>query len=118
MAACLTPVMAAAAEGAPAHLPGAELSVYWAIPFACMLLSIALGPMIVPHFWDHHFGKVSVFWGLAFLVPCAIVYGVNTAVFEGLHSILLDSPSLFCSSLCSLWPAACGSRVHSSELPP
>lgn len=28
MAACLTPVMAAAAEGAPAHLPGAELSVY------------------------------------------------------------------------------------------
>ena len=90
MAACLTPVMAAAAEGAPAHLPGAELSVYWAIPFACMLLSIALGPMIVPHFWDHHFGKVSVFWGLAFLVPCAIVYGVNTAVFEGLHSILLD----------------------------
>ena len=52
MAACLTPVMAAAAEGAPAHLPGAELSVYWAIPFACMLLSIALGPMIVPHFWN------------------------------------------------------------------
>ena len=87
MAACLTPVMAAAAEGAPAHLPGAELSVYWAIPFACMLLSIALGPMIVPHFWDHHFGKVSVFWGLAFLVPCAIVYGVNTAML-GIGTVL------------------------------
>ena len=27
MAACLTPVMAAAAEGAPAHLPGAELRI-------------------------------------------------------------------------------------------
>ena len=70
------------------HLPGKELSVVWAIPFACMLLSIALGPLLVPHFWEHHFGKVSVFWGLAFLIPCALVYGWQTAAFEALHSII------------------------------
>ena len=69
MAACLTPVMAAAAEGAPAHLPGAELSVYWAIPFACMLLSIALGPMIVPHFWDHHLARFPFSGAWRFLSP-------------------------------------------------
>ena len=83
----VTPVLSMASEGSH-HLPGAELSVIWAIPFACMLLSIALGPLLAAHFWEHHFGKVSVFWGLAFLVPCAAVYGVSTAVFEGLHSII------------------------------
>ena len=28
------------------------------IPFACMLLSIALMPLLAPDFWHHHFGKV------------------------------------------------------------
>ncbi len=83
------PSLAEAAEHAP-HIPGAELSIIWAVPFACMLLSIALGPLFFAHFWEHHFGKVAVFWGMAFLIPCAIVYGMNTALYEGLHSILLE----------------------------
>ena len=62
----------ALASHAP-HIPGAELSAIWVIPFACMLLSIALGPLLIPHFWEHNFGKVSVFWGLAFLSPCCLV---------------------------------------------
>ena len=33
-----------------AGLNGAELSIAWAIPFAGILLSIALCPMLVPHF--------------------------------------------------------------------
>ncbi|MDL2207941.1 sodium:proton antiporter, partial [Desulfovibrio sp. OttesenSCG-928-M16] len=46
---------------------GPQLPVYWVIPFVCMLLSIAIGPLALPHFWHHHFGKVALFWGLAFL---------------------------------------------------
>ena len=42
-----------------AGLNGAELSIAWAIPFAGILLSIALCPMLVPHFWHNHFGKVA-----------------------------------------------------------
>ncbi len=71
-------------------IPGAQLTIYWAIPFACMLLSIALIPLFAPHFWEHHFGKISVFWAMAFLVPCALAYGASVAFYEFLHIILLD----------------------------
>ena len=85
----LAPEAALAAAGHPT-IPGAQLSAIWVIPFACMLLSIAIMPLALPHFWEHHFGKIAVFWGLAFLVPCFIVYGLGTALYEFLHIILLD----------------------------
>ena len=108
----LFPTLAMAAEHLP-HIPGAELSIIWAIPFACMLLSIALGPLFFAHFWEHHFGKVAVFWGMAFLVPCAIVYGMDTAVYEALHSILLEYIP-FIVLLFSLFTVAGGVRLTGS----
>ena len=83
------PVLAMASEGHPS-IPGAELSAVWVIPFVCMLLSIAIMPLALPHIWHHHFGKISVFWGLAFLIPCLVVYGFNVAFYEFLHAILLE----------------------------
>ena len=41
---------------------GETLPLWGCIPFACMLLSIALMPLLLPNFWHHHFGKVSAFW--------------------------------------------------------
>ena len=41
---------------------GEILPLWSCIPFACMLLSIALFPLIAPNFWHHHFGKISAFW--------------------------------------------------------
>ena len=38
---------------------GADLPLWSCIPFACMLLSIALWPLLMPDFWHHHFGKIS-----------------------------------------------------------
>ena len=87
--ALFAPEAAIASEGHPT-IPGAQLSAIWVIPFACMLLSIAIMPLAIPHFWEHHFGKIAVFWGLAFLVPCFIVFGLGTALYEFLHIILLD----------------------------
>ena len=66
----LLPSAALAAAGHPT-IPGAELSAIWVIPFACMLLSIAIMPLAIPHIWHHHFGKISVFWGVAFLCPAS-----------------------------------------------
>ena len=80
---------ALASEGAH-HLSGAQLSIWWVIPFVCMLLSIAIAPLTIPAFWENHFGKVSVFWGMAFLIPCLIVFGYQTALFEFLEIILAD----------------------------
>ena len=51
-----------------ASLNGSELSLAWAIPFAGILLCIALCPLLCAHFWHHNFGKVAVGWALA----CAI----------------------------------------------
>ncbi|MBR4741888.1 MAG: sodium:proton antiporter, partial [Desulfovibrio sp.] len=79
----------ALAEGGHASLPQ-NLPIFWIIPFVCMLLSIAIAPLTIPHFWEHHFGKVAVFWAMAFLIPCAISFGPGVAVHEFLHAILTD----------------------------
>lgn len=84
------PELCLAAEGHHPTIPGAQLSAIWVVPFACMLLSIAILPLVTPHFWEHHFGKIAVFWGLAFLVPCFFVYGLGVALYEFLHIIILD----------------------------
>ena len=55
-----------------ADMDGSTLSVLWDVPFACILLSIALIPLLAPIFWHHNFGKVAAAWGLAFLLPFAI----------------------------------------------
>ena len=106
------PAAALASQGHPT-VPGAELAVYWAIPFACMLLSIALMPLLAPHLWEHHFGKISLFWGLAFLIPCALVYGASTALYEFLHIILLDYIP-FIILLFTLFTVAGGVRLKGS----
>ena len=78
------------AASAEHFLDGSQLSIMWVVPFVCMLLSIALGPLAIPHFWHHHFGKISIFWGLAFLIPCAITFGAGMAVYQTMHAILLE----------------------------
>ena len=92
---------------------GPQLQVYWVIPFVCMLLSIAIGPLAVPHFWHHHFGKVAVFWGLAFLVPFALTYGFSLALYEFLHAMLLEYFP-FIILLFSLFTVAGGIRLKGS----
>ncbi|MCK4413939.1 MAG: sodium:proton antiporter [Candidatus Eisenbacteria sp.] len=68
---------------------GAELPLWSGIPFAGILLSIALGPLLVPHFWHRHFAKISAFWALAFAVPFVIAFK-GAAVHEILHIYLID----------------------------
>ena len=76
------------ALAADLHLDGTSLTLPWIIPFVCMLLSIAVGPLAFPHFWHHNFGKVAVFWGLAFLVPCFIAFGFSVTLYEFVHAML------------------------------
>ena len=72
------------------HLPGAGLNPIWSLPFAGLLLSFALLPLLAPQFWEHHFGKVAAFWACAFLVPCAVVFGIGTAAYEIFCVIVRD----------------------------
>ena len=68
---------------------GPVLPLWSCVPFACMLLSIALFPLVAPEFWHHHFGKVSAFWAATMAVPFLIVYK-GTALYEIIHIILAD----------------------------
>jgi Na+/H+ antiporter NhaD/arsenite permease-like protein len=81
----LLPVAAQAAE-----LDGARLSAWWGVPFMGLLLSIALGPLLAPAFWHHHYGKIAVAWSLAFLIPCALAFGVPTAAAGVVHAFLAE----------------------------
>lgn len=75
---------------AAAELNGAQLSAAWGIPFAGVLLSIALLPLIVPEFWHHHYGKVTAAWSLAFLVPFALTFGPAMAGASLVHALLAE----------------------------
>ena len=55
------------------------LEPLWALPFAGLLLSIALVPLAAPAFWHRHQGKVVAAWALAYLLPQAALFGAGTA---------------------------------------
>ncbi len=80
----LFPSLAGAAE-----IDGARaVAALWGVPFAGVLLSIALFPLLAPHFWHRHYGKVATAWGALFLVPFAMQFGVHAAVANTVHALL------------------------------
>ena len=73
-----------------ADIDGRSLSVWWALPFAGTLLSIALLPLLAPIFWHHHFGKITAAWTLLFFVPFAAVFGLPLAGTSLVHALLAE----------------------------
>ncbi len=79
---------ALAAEGV--QLDGKALGIWWALPFAGLLLSIAILPLAAPHLWHHHYGKITAAWAAAFIVPTVLIFGAGLAAHELLHTALLE----------------------------
>jgi len=71
-------------------LPGATMSLIWALPFIGILLSIATGPVLFPHVWEHHYGKFTLFWSLLVLVPMWVSFGGDVALPAVAHTLLLE----------------------------
>ena len=94
-----------------AGLDSSSLGVWWALPFAGMLLSIALLPLVVPTFWHHHFGKVAAAWSLAFVVPFAVGFGPAAAGAAVVHTLLAEYIP-FIALLVALFTAAGGIYVR------
>ncbi|WP_449375839.1 sodium:proton antiporter [Bosea thiooxidans] len=55
-----------------------------------MLLSIALGPILFPHLWEHHYGKFAAFWAALLLIPLVLSRGFDAALGALLHTALLE----------------------------
>ena len=83
-------LLALAAPVQAAGLDGSQLSALWGVPFVGILLSIAVWPLVGPHFWHHHFGKIAAAWSLAFLLPFAIVFGAHTALAGLVHALVAE----------------------------
>lgn len=71
-------------------LPGATMSLWWALPFVGLLLSIATGPLIYPHLWEHHYGKITFLWSALAVLPMAYFHGLPAAGEAVLHALLLE----------------------------
>lgn len=88
LACMLWPALACAASmGMP---DGAGLSALWAVPFAGILVSIAVFPLVAPVFWHHHFGKIALAWAIALIVPFARAFGMHAALDTFAHALVAE----------------------------
>jgi Na+/H+ antiporter NhaD/arsenite permease-like protein len=99
--------IAFATPAGAASLDGAAMSWPWALPFAGLLLTIAVGPTLFVKAWHAHYGKIAALWAALVLVPVAIVYGIATAA-EGLTHALLGEFLSFIVVLFALYTVAGG----------
>jgi Na+/H+ antiporter NhaD/arsenite permease-like protein len=75
---------------APSAIDGVKLSLFWLLPFAGILGSLALFPIVAPRFWHRNYGFAALFWGLSFLVPFASVFGAGAALRELVHVLIVE----------------------------
>jgi len=73
-----------------AGVSGAGMSLLWGLPFAGLLLSIALMPLVAGHLWHHHYGKIAAGWALLLVLPFAAVFGPEIAASEVWHILLQE----------------------------
>ena len=76
-----------AAQAAPA-LDGTRMGAAWALPFAGILLSIALGPLLLPKIWHAHYGKIAALWAIVTLAAIAAAAGVSAAIAAFVQAML------------------------------
>ena len=66
------------------------MGIIWVVPFAGILLSIAIFPLVLPDFWHHNFGKISLFWASILIIPFVIKEGIGVTIYDLLHVGLLE----------------------------
>jgi len=71
------------------HELGEILPLWSTLPFAALLAAIALGPLLAPRFWHHHYPKVALVLALALAVPFLLAYH-GAAAHAILHTAAVD----------------------------
>jgi Na+/H+ antiporter NhaD/arsenite permease-like protein len=62
----------------------------WGIPFAGLLASMAVLPIVAPRFWHRRMGVVAFAWGAVLLAQQVWASGPGAAVAAGWHALLVD----------------------------
>lgn len=86
----MNPSFAMAAEGGAEQNIGKTLPIWFCIPFAGMLLCIAVCPLVIGRWWEKNKQYAVIFWSLAFLIPFAVYAGLNMAADQVLEVIFGD----------------------------
>jgi Na+/H+ antiporter NhaD/arsenite permease-like protein len=94
-------------------LDGASMAWPWALPFAGILASIALGPLLFPKIWHAHYGKITLAWAVLTIAPLAVLRGAPTALSTVLYVMLSDYVS-FILLLFALYTVAGGILIAGS----
>ncbi|UZE48970.1 sodium:proton antiporter [Rhodopseudomonas sp. P2A-2r] len=95
------------------QIDGATLTWPLAIPFLGILLTIATGPLLFPKIWHGHYGKLALAWGIAALLPLALLYGVPAAATAFVHAALAEYMS-FIVLLFALYVVAGGILIKAN----
>lgn len=64
--------------------------IWLSIPFVCLLLCIALFPIINPKFWEKHQSFIVLMWSVIAIIMFTLVFGVNKSAKEFLDTIVND----------------------------
>lgn len=89
---------------------GEDLPLFSIIPFAGILISIAIVPLLAPTIWHRNYGKISAAWALSFLIPFLIWKGFSEAIHQFMHVMLLEYIP-FIILLFSLFTVSGGIRI-------
>ena len=66
------------------------LPLWLCIPFAGLLLCIAIMPLVKAEWWESHQIHAVIFWSLLFIIPYAVTKGASTAAETVLECIIND----------------------------
>ncbi|MDE2007473.1 MAG: sodium:proton antiporter [Rhodospirillales bacterium] len=83
----------------------------WALPFAGLLASFALGPLVWPHRWHRWEGRVAAGWALALALPLAVARGPEAA-WTAIWQEVLGTYLPFASLLLALYAAGGGVLIR------
>mgnify|MGYP002609541023 CR=1 FL=1 len=82
------------------------MNLAFCIPFAGLLLCIAMLPLVKAEWWEAHQPHAVVFWSLLFVLPFAFVYGPGQA-FEKVLECIVDDYLTFIILLFGLFCVSC-----------
>lgn len=86
----LNPMVAFAAEKGAEENIGSTLPIAFCIPFVCMLICIAVCPLVIERWWDKNKQYAVILWSVAFIIPFAIYAGASEAASQVLEVVFGD----------------------------
>jgi len=99
-----------AGDAQAATLDGAAMKWPFALPFAGLLLSIAIGPLLFPRLWHSHYGKIAAAWSVLTLALLSWFAG-GSAMLAALTHAMLGGYLSFIVLLFALYVVAGGRQI-------